>query len=324
MTEFKARQPPVFSPSCNDYHAFSDWRKDFENYVAVTKFFANDVGIPIQQAQLYNTARADFAKFVRQHVTVDNSTTVAAILDEVANSLKPKRFDLYNCEKLFNLRQSQGSAAKFLDEIRELYDLSNYGATIVRDTLIRDIFIASIVSKEARCLIYQQNGDELTIAQCLHLVSSFESVTSPALSPFKAAEASAEITVNAVQTTSQQTWKCFGCGSTSRHQRSHCPAFKTVCHNCTKVGHFANVCQQPQRSVDTVDTKDNSTINSLVVNAIHSNGKKQTVSASINGKEIPSMLVDTGADIMVLSQQLMSETCHPISVVFHFSQGSGS
>ena len=308
MAEFKARQPSVFSPYSNDYHAFSDWRKDFENYVAVTNFFNDDVTIPLQQARLYNIAGADFAKFVRQHVTVDNLIPVAMILDGVANSLKPKRFNLQNREKLLNLRQSQVSASKFLEEIRELYDLSNYGDTIARDTLIRDIFIAGIASKEARCLIYQQNSDDLTTAQCLHLVSSFESVTSTTLFPPN----SADITVNAVRTNAQQVWKCFGCGSTSQHPRSRCPAFKTACHNCTKIGHFAKVCRQPRRSVDTIATEDNSTINTLFVNSIHSNVKKQSLPASINGKKIPSMLVDTGADITVLSQQL----CHKLALQF--------
>ena len=205
MAEFKARQPSVFSPSSHDYYAFSDWRKDFENYVAVTAFFADEVTIPIQQARLYNIAGADFAKFVRQHVTVHNTTTIATILDAVANCLKPKRFDLQNREKLLNMRQSQISAAKFLDEIRELYDLANYGVTIDRDTLIRDIFIAGIASKEAKCLIYQQNSDELTTDQCLHLVSSFESVNSPSLSPLKSVEASTDITINAVSTAARQT-----------------------------------------------------------------------------------------------------------------------
>ena len=90
IAEFKARQPPVFLPSSHDYHTFSDWRKDFENYIVVTTFFADNVDIPIQQAWLYNIARVNFARFVHQHVTVDNLTTVATILDGVANSLTPK------------------------------------------------------------------------------------------------------------------------------------------------------------------------------------------------------------------------------------------
>ena len=68
----------------------------------VTTFFADNVDIPIQQVRLYNIARANFAKLCA-NMSVDNSTTVATILDGVANSLKPKLFDLHNREKLLNL-----------------------------------------------------------------------------------------------------------------------------------------------------------------------------------------------------------------------------
>ena len=218
-----------------------------------------------------------------------------------------------NCSIFDNPKVQQ---LNFLDEIRELYDLSNYGTAIVRDTLIHDIFIVGIASKEARCFnlsAKQRRAD--------HSSMPAPGVKFLSLSPHLLF---ADITVNALQTTARHSWKCFGCGSTSWHPQSHCPAFKTVCHNCTKVGHYAKVCRQPQRSVDTIDTEDNSSVNLLVVNSIHLNAKKQTVSASINGKEIPSMLVDTGADISVPFSAVMSETCHSIPAVFCFSQGSWS
>ena len=141
---FKARPPPTFSPSTSDYHQFSDWRKEFETYMAVTTFFGAEVNLPVQRARLFNLAGPDFSKFVHQHVTMEADTTITHILNGVGNCLKPKRFDLQNRERLFNHRQSQNSAAKFLDELRHLYDLSNYGANITQDQLIRDLFIAEL------------------------------------------------------------------------------------------------------------------------------------------------------------------------------------
>ena len=194
---FKARPPPTLSPSTSDYHQFSDWRKEFEIYMAVTTFFGTEVNLPVQRARLFNLAGQDFSKFVHQHMTVGAETTIAQLLDGVGNSLKPKRYDLQNREQLFAHRQSQNSAAKFLDELWHLYDLSNYGANITQNQLIQDLFISGIESKEARCLIYQQNSETLTIDQCLHLVSSFESVNS-GNSAF--APPSGEVTVNSVNT----------------------------------------------------------------------------------------------------------------------------
>ena len=136
---FKARPPPTFSPSTSDYNAFNEWRREFDTYVLVTPFFTATVDLPVQHARLFNLAGPDFAKYVRQNVTVEATTTLATILDGVGNSLKPKRFDLQNRAKLFTHKQSQISAAKFLEELRELYDLSNYGDQITKDQVIRDL-----------------------------------------------------------------------------------------------------------------------------------------------------------------------------------------
>jgi len=165
MATFKARAPPTFSPVQNDFNAFNEWRKEFANYVLVTEYFAAAVTVPVQQARLlFNLAGPEFAKFVRQHVVVNNTTSLTAILDAIAVCLKPKRFDIQNRGKLLAHKQNQTTAAKFLDDIRELYDLSNYGTEITKEQLVRDIFIAGITSNEARCLIYQQDSEKLTTA----------------------------------------------------------------------------------------------------------------------------------------------------------------
>ena len=121
---FKARPPPTFSPSTNDYNAFNEWRREFDTYVLVTTFFEDTVDLPVQQARLFNLAGPDFAKYVRQNVTVTATTTLATILDGVGNTLKPTRFDLQNRAKLFTHKQSQISAAKFLEERYANYTIS--------------------------------------------------------------------------------------------------------------------------------------------------------------------------------------------------------
>ena len=83
-------------------------------------------------------------------MTVTATTTLATILDGVGNTLKPTRFDLQNRAKLFTHKQSQISAAKFLEELRELYDLSNYGDQITKDQIIRDLFISGTVASEVK------------------------------------------------------------------------------------------------------------------------------------------------------------------------------
>ena len=48
---------------------------------------------------------------------------------------------------------------------------------------------------------------------------------------------------------------CFWCGSTTAHDRSKCPANKSKCHKCGKLGHFKKVCRS--RGVKAVEL-DNS------------------------------------------------------------------
>ena len=104
--------------------------------------------------------------------------TVEQILDAIANALKPTRFDLQNHGKLFSFKQTENVlAAKFLQEIRELYAVTNYPDAVAKDTLIRDLFISGIASVEAKCLLFQQDVNTLLTDKCL-LVSSFESVWS--------------------------------------------------------------------------------------------------------------------------------------------------
>ena len=83
---------------------FSEWREEFDIYVSATEFFSNTVKIPTQQAWLFNLAGGKFLRFTKQHLVVDANTTVTAILDAIAKALKPKRFDLQNCGKLFEFK----------------------------------------------------------------------------------------------------------------------------------------------------------------------------------------------------------------------------
>ena len=317
---FKARPPPTFSPSSSNFNLFREWRSEFETYVAVTTFFSAEIDSVTKQARLNNLAGSDFAKFVRQNLIVDENTTIDQILDGVASCLKPKRFDLQNREKLFSLKQSHLSAVKFLEELRELYDLSNYGDTIHKNELIRDLFIAGLSLNEAKCIIHQQDSEKLTIDRSLHLVSSFESVNSSTNS-----KSTPDVSVCSMNNTTIRSptsvWKCFGCGSTTKHLRSACPAFKFNCNKCGKVGHFSRVCrsfynsnQRSINSMDTVENMENTTINSLNINSMTNNpkNKRKTITVNINNKTIPSILIDSGSDITVLSYDL----CRKIKLSF--------
>ena len=160
MAEFKALPPPLFNPRINDYTSFSEWREEFDIYISATDFFSNTVNIPTQQAWLFNLAGAEFMRFTKQHLVVDVNSTVTAILDAIAKVLKPKHFDLQNRGKLFEFKQGiYVQAAKYLQDLCQLYEWTNYLAKVPQETLICDLFISGVASSESKRLLFQKDSD---------------------------------------------------------------------------------------------------------------------------------------------------------------------
>ena len=282
MAEFKAKVPSTFNPIVKDYTDFADWQEEFSIFMTASNFFNDNVPLPTQHARLFNVAGADFMRFVKQRMTIENTTTVTEILNIIDAALKPKRFDLQNRGKLFEFKQGSSSAGKYLQDLRELYARSNYPEQIGKETLIRDLFVAGVTSIEAKRLLFQEDSDKLTIDRCVHLVSSFESVSIFNSSTVSDSTISEVPVVSAIQkrerslSCTSQIRRCFGCGQQpAYHTRKQCPAYRVNCRSCGRVGHFAKVCQKSM--VNTVAT-DNPTVEPTV-NTLH-------VSSTVNMSNI--------------------------------------
>ena len=327
---FKARTPNTFSPALGSYNEYLEWRRDFDNYMTVTDYFAATVNLKVSRARLFNIAGPDFTQFVHETITLTDESTVNDILDAVSTALKPKRLDLQTREKLFSHMQSSSTAAaKYVEELRRLYDQANYKGTVDKSTLIRDLFIAGLASREAKCLIYQQDSDNLSLDQCIHLVSSYETSANPSRPNSSSDSLRMDVTsldktrnldlchdtspssidVNLLKKPSElnKTWLCRGCGSTVFHPRLKCPAFKVRCRKCDKPGHFARVCRSVTGAINVLQTAhdDQSSGELLQVTTIgKGKGQKKFISATINDKIVPHMLVDSGSDITVISRDL--------------------
>ena len=222
---FKARTPTTFVPTLSNYNDFTDWRADFDNYTAVTDYFNDTVALEVRRARLFNIAGPEFAKFVRESTTVTDESSVTQILDKVAEALKPKRLDLQNREKLFSHTQSSTStAAKYLEELRSLYHQANYAETIQKNILLRDLFISGIASREAKCLLYQQDSDSLTLDQCVHLVSSYETSYSG-----KRSSSPAQIDINTMEQ-NDKPWSCHSCETSSNPKETSVLDVNSVDH----------------------------------------------------------------------------------------------
>ena len=316
MAEFKARPPKPFNPFISNFTQFSDWRQEFDIYILASTHFAANVAVPLQQARLFNLAGPEFMKFAKQLIVIVPATTVEAILNAVAGGLKPKRFDLQNRGKLFELKQRPNvSATKFLQELRDLYALANYPDAVPKDILLRDLFIAGSASIDAKRLLFQQDADTLTIDKCIHLVSSFESASlnqslAETETQYSLGE---EVSVSAVQTNRQKLIvRCHGCGQQpAQHSRNKCPAYSLTCRNCGKLGHFAKVCRQIK-----INAIDENTSENITVAAVTSGSTKRFLQASINGKQI-KMLIDSGSDLTIISANIAKQLGLKFSAPLH-------
>ena len=107
---------------------------------------------------------------------------------------------------------------------------------------------------------------------------------------------------------------CNGCGQTEHPEgrRASCPAFKSACSNCGKVGHYHTVCRQPKSGNPGLDKKRPHQTNSLSLSglgvvrirpsmmALNYNDPTPTLTVHVqafNGQANVEVLPDSGADI---------------------------
>ena len=207
---------------------------------------------------------------------------------------------------LFEFKQGINvPAAKYLQDLRQLYEPTNYLAEVPQETLIRDLFISGIASSEAKRLLFREDSDTLTIDCCLHLVTSYESVQPTSLE----SHPPPEISVSAVRKRSYQptskfgSQQCSGCGQQpAQHDCKNCPAYYQICRSCQKFGHFAKVRRQTAvSSADLIKEPDEA------INTLHISVARSIPLANDAIFQLPSickkinMLIDSGSNLTIVN-----------------------
>jgi len=318
--DFKARLPPPCSPLEAGYAGFRDWRRIFTYYQLASQAFPSSVSLQLQQARLFNLAGPDFTRFVEQSMEIKETSSIKEILDHVEMILKPQRHDLKCRMKLFDMKQTN-DASSFLQLLRTTYLDSNYGESIKRDILIRDLFIHGLRDDAARRLIFQQNLDTLTTENCLSLVTSFETsnVNCEALSNESATCLAIRGSQKVVQnsnnrpfssnrSTPSHSWspthrRCYGCGG-QFHNRQDCPAWGKSCNKCQKMNHFAKVCQSSYtRKVADIAQEEEVDCPLTVATLQHrSKSERKLIGVRIKSSKPIKFIVDCGSDITVIQR----------------------
>ena len=317
----KARLPPPCSPLQAGYAGFRDWRRVFTYYQLASRAFPSTVSIQLQQARLFNLAGPDFTRFVEQSMEITETTSIKEILDHVELVLKPQRHDLQSRMKLLDLKQTS-DASSFLQLLRTTYLDSNYGESIKKEIIIRDLFIHGLRDDAARRLIFQQNLDTLTTENCLSLVTSFETsnvqcdppsnesttclaVRGPHKTPFNSnIRPTFSNRPSQPHNSLQSQRRCYGCGGPI-HNRQDCPAWGKTCTKCNKVNHFARVCQSTYtRKVAEITQEEDE--DSLTVAALQKRTKsnRKTIDVKVLSSKPIKFIVDCGSDITVVQKSI--------------------
>ena len=89
---------------------------------------------------------------------------------------------------------------------------------------------------------------------------------------------------------------CHWCGNTPSHSRKDCPASKSKCSVCKKVGHYAKVCLSA-RSVNEVEDSD--TVDVAFLGEVEPTGNFWTVDLHVN-EQATTFKLDSGAGVTII------------------------
>ena len=95
---------------------------------------------------------------------------------------------------------------------------------------------------------------------------------------------------------------CNRCGKRMHKKQEYCPAIKSMCNRCKKVGHWERMCKS--KVVNEVTEQEENTAYFLgsVKSTPLSSGKQWTVKLNICHKQV-TFKIDTGADVCIMSEE---------------------
>lgn len=340
---------PVSPPNKFDFSmplAWPQWRKRFERFMSVSGQNAksDEEKINILMYVLGEEAEEIMLQF---HTIPD---TYEATFQAFENHFIPRRNIIFERYK-FNTRIQQPgeSAESFITNLHSLAEHCKYGS--LKDELIRDRIVVGMLDQRTSERLQLQSN--LTLSECILAVKQAElqatqskeirgETTAGIGSINMHATSAKDKLVMASSSSSKQsqhfckrgknendhTKKCQFCGL-ANHIRENCPASKSVCHSCKKLGHWSTVCRSSKskvRSIQLDSLEKDSTDKNHCFNCIHfsNNNSDSNYLGSIQINNISrkewiislqvvelnkmfNFMIDSGADITCIPASLVSK-----------------
>lgn len=234
------------------------WKRTFDNFITECGADAPD-----KFRSIINFISADVFEYVEE---CTNYIEVIDTLTRLYIKTPNKIFARY--ELATRKQKPNESLDEFLEELRKLGKHGNFEAVtaeVYRSEMIRDSFINGLSSNYIRQSLLE--NAELTLdqayqqARTLHIAqknSEAYVLQGNQSIPANVAAATTDSehtpvdinqeTLAAIRKQQSSKRSCYFCGGSLHVNRKNCPAVDATCHNCSRKGHFAKVCQSSKKN----------------------------------------------------------------------------
>jgi len=259
---------------------------------------------------------------------IEDATTFDGALEILDAKFIKKKSAIMTRHRLRTHRQKDGQTIEnFLSDLKSLARKCHTAALTAdqhKELLIRDAFVAGILSPSIRQRLLESNDDSLEgltkIALTMELATEDAKglVSTGQVAPLLAATSS-ELTIDKTATSAAassrfQKKKCYWCGG-QIHTKNSCPAKNSTCNFCHRRGHWTNVCQSknldknvPRNASLTQNNEPNHTEESSNCASLYHlatmSPSIKLIKVRINGNKT-SALLDTGADRTFVTRKLL-------------------
>lgn len=306
------------------------WRKRFERFMTVSgqNQKSEEEKINILVYIMGEEAEEILLQFANQ------PTTFVEAIRYFENHFIPRRNVIFERFKFNSRTQKPGESMEaFITSLHSLAEYCEYGT--LKEELIRDRIVVGMLDKRTSERLQLQA--QLTLGECIIADKQAESQASQSreLHGEPKCRQVASLSSN-TENRNQQRGKpksqprqptgkhCYFCGLGS-HSRDQCPAAKSTCKKCRKIGHWASVCRsskvravQVSQATEATDSEQEF-VGSITIN--HINTQEWTASVFVSKlNKVVDFLIDTGSDITCLPSRMLSNklvhdlTCGPTKV----------
>ena len=297
---------------------WDDWKQRFVRYRLATKLNKEDGEVQVSSLIYAMGPEAEniFKSFA---LSEEDQKKFDEVLKKYDDYFYPKRNVIHERVCFHSRVQRPGEKVEMF--IRAVYDLSEHcDFGTVKEENIRDRIVVGILDKElSRKLQLETN---LTLTQTIQTVRQSEEVTTQVNQQHgEACTAVQEIARGRGRSAyrGKPQWKnksgehggpkCGRCGRMQHKDQERCPALKSTCNKCKKVGHWEAKCHT--KAVREVTETESVSQTPYFLGAVTQTNKEndQWTVKIVIGETPVKFKIDTGADLNIMEEETFHMLC---------------